>query len=93
MIRGDTAAGAATGGAVLNHLTAPLPESPSGTDAKSVAIAVSLSTFLNQAAAARQMFNDNVDTLRTGMVAAPTAVEQRDAAGAAAVTASGGIWI
>jgi hypothetical protein len=92
-IRGNTDAGAAAGASALKHLTTDFPESPTGTDTKSVAIASALSEFLHHAETETETFNASVDTLRSGLVAAPKAVQQTDAAGAATVAESGGVYI
>ena len=91
-IRGETTSGASAGALTAIHLSTDHPACPSGADTKSAAISASIGASLNTAVTETATFNASVDTLREGLVAAPTAVEATDANGAATVATSGEVF-
>ncbi len=91
-IRGDTAAGAARGSLTCIHVSRDFKASPTGADIKSCAIAAQVSAVIGNGHDQTNIYNNSVDTLRRGLVAAPTAVEATDAAGAATVATSGEVY-
>jgi hypothetical protein len=91
-IRGETAVGAAIGASASQPLRMDFPDSPTGSDTKSAAIAAALSAFLDTARVETGIYNASVDTLRQGLVQAPQAVEATDESGAAGIAASGEVY-
>ncbi len=87
-IRGDMEAGAAIGAAAGVVVPARVLPVLSGADGVSAAAIALVGATSAAHAALAAVCNESVQTLRTGMEAAPRAVAARDAEGAAAVTAS-----
>lgn len=91
-INAETTAAAQTGATGGMHLSADFPPVPTGSDPKSAAIAAELNAFVTAIRADIQTYNDSVDQLREGTVAAPKRIDAGDDQGAAIIENSGGTY-